>query len=581
MAAPGDPTTVIPTVGIPAVSIPTVSIPRVNIHTTGTPTVVIIIGGDALALSTAREISQAPGHRVVVLWPADPEFAAAVEAVGAVFVAGRPDSGDGLEAAGVRHAVSILALSRDDQLNLHGALQARDANPRIRIVLRQFNRTLAPKIEQNLPDCSVLSLAWHSAATYAAVALDPSSFRGLQFPERDGPLTGFASRIADREDLAGHTVGEAEAALGARIIAIDGDTDIGLDDRVAAGARLIVYAAVDRLLQSTPRQPVAESRLESAARLRDALRRFRRRLRRTDPYVAVFAAAALLLFGVATWHFHDSFDSGWLTAAYFVMSTMTTTGYGDITPNHTNPTDVAMAMVLMLLGTVFTGIFIAFLASRLTRAQWVRMQGLRPIRRRGHIVVCGCGSIGTGVIDLLLDFDKPIVVVEQNPDAALVERARDRGFDLLTGDASRDDTLDLCNLGAAHSLVALTNVDTLNLEIALGARARNPSMPIILRIAEANLAASIARHFQFETTFSVAALAGPVFAGLSRLPGARGRIAFDGQEFAIAETVLAEEGELPPGAIALAAYDGGDVTAIRDFTGLEPGTRALILSRIA
>jgi len=173
------------------------------------------------------------------------------------------------------------------------------------------------------------------------------------------------------------------------------------------------------------------------------------------------------------------------------------------------------------------------------------------------------------------------VVVEQNPDAALVERARDRGFDLLTGDASRDDTLDLCNLGAAHSLVALTNVDTLNLEIALGARARNPSMPIILRIAEANLAASIARHFQFETTFSVAALAGPVFAGLSRLPGARGRIAFDGQEFAIAETVLAEEGELPPGAIALAAYDGGDVTAIRDFTGLEPGTRALILSRIA
>jgi voltage-gated potassium channel Kch len=565
MAAPGDNTTVIPAVIAPAVRIPTV----------------IIIGGDALALSTAREISQMGGHRVVVLWPADLEFAVAVEAAGAVFVAGRPDSSDGLEAAGVRHAVSILALSRDDQLNLHGALQARDANPRIRIVLRQFNRTLAAKIEQNLPDCSVLSLAWHSAATYAAVALDPSSFRGLQFPERDGPLTGFASRIADREDLAGHTVGEAEAELGVRIVAIDGDTDIGRDDRVAAGARLIVYAAVDRLLQSAPHQPVPESRPESAARLRSALRRFHRRLRRTDPYVAVFAAAALLLFAGTTWHFHGSFDIDWLTAAYFVMSTMTTTGYGDITPNHTEPADVAMAMVLMLLGTVFTGIFIAFLASRLTRAQWVRMQGLRPIRRRGHIVVCGCGSIGSGVIDLLLDFDKPIVVVEQSPDAALVERARDRGFDLLTGDASRDDTLDLCNLGAAHSLVALTNVDTLNLEIALGARARNPSMPIVLRIAEANLAASIARHFQFETTFSVAALAGPVFAGLSRLPGARGRIAFDGQEFAIAETVLAGERELPPGAIALAAYNGGDVTAIRDFAGLEPGTRALILSRTA
>jgi len=147
----------------------------------------------------------------------------------------------------------------------------------------------------------------------------------------------------------------------------------------------------------------------------------------------------------------------------------------------------------------------------------------------------------------------------------------------LTGDASRDDTLDLCNLGAAHSLVALTNVDTLNLEIALGGRARNPSMPIVLRIAEANLAASIANHFQFETTFSVAALAGPVFAGLSRIPGARGRIAFDGQEFAITETVLDDEPQLPPGAIALAAEDGGDITLIRGLEGLRPGTRALIL----
>src|SRR5690242_4477358 len=206
------------------------------------------------------------------------------------------------------------------------------------------------------------------------------------------------------------------------------------------------------------------------------------------------------------------------------MSTMTTTGFGDIFPDHSRALDLWATMVLMLLGTVFTGLFIVFAAARLTRAQWVRMQGLRPIHRRGHIVVCGSGSIGTGVIDLLLRFDKPLVVVERHPDPAMVERARDYRFELLTGDASRDDTLDLCNLEAAHSLLALTNVDSLNLEIGLGARARNPDMPVVLRIAEAEFAASIARHFQFDTTFSVAALAGPAFAGLSRLPGARGRI---------------------------------------------------------
>jgi voltage-gated potassium channel Kch len=544
----------------------------------------IIVGGDALALSTARELCLLSGNRVVVLWPEDGEFARAVTEVGAVFVAGRPDSRDGLEAAGVAEAVSILALSRDDQLNLQAALRARDANPRIRIVLRQFNRTLAAKIEQNLVDSSVLSLAWHSAATYAAVALDPSCFRGLQFPEPDGPLTGFAVRLAEDDRIAGQSVVKAEQALGVRIVAIDGSTEIVEDATIPVGARLICYGPLDRLLGSATRRIAAETRPSLARRLRGLLRHWHWRLRRIDPYIAGFAAAALALFAVGTWHFRQSFGSDWLTAAYFVTTTMTTTGYGDIAPDHTRSVDVAMAMALMLLGTVFTGIFIAFAAARLTHAQWVRMQGLRPIHRNGHIVICGAGSIGTGVIDLLLEFDKPLVVVEHNPDAALVERARDRGFDLLTGDASRDYSLDLCNLGAAHSLLALTNVDTLNLEIALGARARNPSMPIVLRIAEAAFAESIARHFGFQTTFSVAALAAPVFAGLSRLPGARGRIAFDGQEFAIGEIEFRDrfEEHLPPGAIALAAGDeDGDFSLIRGVAGLTRGTRVLLMVPLA
>jgi hypothetical protein len=115
----------------------------------------------------------------------------------------------------VHRAVTILALSPDDHLNLHAALLARDLNPGIRIVLRQFNRTLAHKIEQNLPNCSVLSLAWHSAATYAAAAIDPSCFRGLQFPEPDGPLTGLATRIAEDCRVDGDNVAHAERVLGA------------------------------------------------------------------------------------------------------------------------------------------------------------------------------------------------------------------------------------------------------------------------------------------------------------------------------------------------------------------------------
>jgi len=111
--------------------------------------VMIVVGGGAIALSTAEEFCARQGHRVVVLWRRDPDLARAVESIGAVFItAARPDSAEGLDRAGVHHAVTILALSPDDHLNLHAALLARDLNPRIRIVLRQFNRTLAHKMSR-------------------------------------------------------------------------------------------------------------------------------------------------------------------------------------------------------------------------------------------------------------------------------------------------------------------------------------------------------------------------------------------------------------------------------------------------
>lgn len=541
----------------------------------------LVFGDDALALSTAAEICRLPGHRVTVLGPAHEEFAKTVASIGAELVSGLPHHGDALDRAGVRAAATIIAVSRDDQLNLHAALLARDANPRIRIVLRQFNRTLAHKIEQNLPDCAVLSLAWHSAASYAATALDPSCFRGLQFPEPLGPLTGFAERIAAEDSLVGRSVAEVEAALGARVVAVNGDTAINRDARIPWRARLCLYGTIERLMATAPPKDKSEEALTDL-RIHSPRRTSRWRFIRANPYLWSFAAAVFAIFCLGVEHFRAAFGLDWLTAAYFVLSTMTTTGYGDITPDRKDVVDVVMAMVLMLSGVVFTGIFIAIAASMLTRAQWVRAQGLRRIRRRGHIVVCGAGSIGSGVIELLLGFGKPLVVVEATPDAAMVERARDLGFDLLTGDASRDDTLDLCNLDAAHSLVALTNFDTLNLEIALGARARNPNMPIVLRIADASFAASIARHFDFRTTYSAAALAAPAFAGLARMPGARGRITLDGQELAIAEYRLwsARETAPPPTAIPIAVARDGGLMLIHSFAGLDAGDRVLALTPI-
>ena len=131
--------------------------------------------------------------------------------------------------------------------------------------------------------------------------------------------------------------------------------------------------------------------------------------------------------------------------------------------------------------------------------------------------------------------------------------------------------------------MALTNVDTLNLEIALGARARNPTMPIVLRIADASFAASIARHFEFETTFSAAALAAPAFVGLSRFKESRGRVVIAGHEFALGELTVGEDFRPAPpeAAIPLAAARDGEFAVTSDYSELATGDRVLVIVPLA
>ena len=107
-------------------------------------------------------------------------------------------------------------------------------------------------------------------------------------------------------------------------------------------------------------------------------------------------------------------------------------------------------------------------------------------------------------------------------------------------------------------------------------------MPIVLRIAEASFAESIARHFEFETTFSAAALAAPAFVGLGRFPGSRGRVAFGGQEFAIGEIGSEDLPRTPPpDAIPIAVSRGDEFAIARDFSAVGPEGRALLLVPIA
>jgi Trk K+ transport system NAD-binding subunit len=542
---------------------------------------IIVVGGDALAVRVCEELCGTQGHSVALLWEQEHELAARVERLGAAFTGVAPNDYDALRAAGVLHGASLMALSDDDRLNLQVALKARDLNPKIRIVLRQNNRQLGRKIEQNLPDCTVLSLSAHSAATYAAAAVDDRCFYALQFPDIDGPLTGFTKRSAKDLGVAARTVEEAEAHLHLRVVGVNGSPTFERERKLEEQDEIVAFGEAKYLdlARHDLRATAERMRVPPAVAFRAMLGRQIRRFRHADPIFKVILAVAIVMFVVSTFFFALSLHKDPLTSAYFVITTMTTVGYGDITPLDSGPAAKVFAMLIMVSGVAFSGIFIAFATSALTQAQFNATQGLRKIRARDHVIVCGAGAVGSTVIDYLAGLGKRVVVVDASPDPLLIESSRYKSFDVLTGDSTRDQTLDLCSVGQARSVVALTDSDTSNLEVVLGARARAPEIPVILRVQDAAFAESIARQFAITTTFSTTALAAPAFAGLSRFPGTRGRIAYGDDEYTVGERLQGEVPAPPPAqhCIPLCVWRRGAFLLITDFGQMEPFDRLLFL----
>jgi Trk K+ transport system NAD-binding subunit len=131
---------------------------------------------------------------------------------------------------------------------------------------------------------------------------------------------------------------------------------------------------------------------------------------------------------------------------------------------------------------------------------------------RNHIVVCGLGRVGYRVASQLLNMQQEIVVIEQNPKTPFLDLIRDEGVPTIIGDARNSELLKKAGVEVASAVVACTEDDLTNLEIALDAREMVPGIKIVMRMFDHQLADRVRRGFGIHTVFSTSALAAPAFA---------------------------------------------------------------------
>ena len=174
-----------------------------------------------------------------------------------------------------------------------------------------------------------------------------------------------------------------------------------------------------------------------------------------------------------------------LDCLYYATVSLSTTGYGDITPI-TPSARLINVLVITPLRVLFLIILVGTTLSVLTERsrQAFKIQRWRNAVRK-HTVVVGYGTKGRTAIEAMLgDGIKPADIVVVDTDQTVLDSAASLGLVTVLGSATKSEVLRLAGVQHAASVIVATNRDDTAVLVTLTAREVGPKAKIVAAIRE-------------------------------------------------------------------------------------------------
>jgi voltage-gated potassium channel len=208
--------------------------------------------------------------------------------------------------------------------------------------------------------------------------------------------------------------------------------------------------------------------------------------RRLLAAIAILSVTVLIVY-LDRENYGDSTDGtvDLTDAIYYTTVTLSTTGYGDISPvsdgarmvNAFVITPLRIGFLVLLIGTTLE--VLASQGREMFRvARWSKHMG-------HHVVVVGYGTKGRSAIETLVSngLNRESVVVVDPSTTALTDAHAD-GLAVVTGDATRRDVLRRAGVAEADQVIITTDRDDSNVLATLTVRQLNPNAWIVAAVRE-------------------------------------------------------------------------------------------------
>lgn len=269
-------------------------------------------------------------------------------------------------------------------------------------------------------------------------------------------------------------------------------------------------------------------------------------------FVTVVVGTALILsFEQTTNEKFDSFAETFWFSLYSLFA-------GEPIPEAPATIEGRIASVfVMFMGlsvfAAFTGTVSAFMIDRLQQERGAMEKGQAL---EDHVILCGLGQVGYRVMQVLKRLDQRILAIEKNGDSQFARLARDEKVPVIIDDVRSPGVLEAAGVARARAVMAVTDEDLTNLEIAIDARHLRPDIRVVLRLSDDRLAEKVHGGFNIQVAFSSSALAAPSFAAAAIDRSVKGSLDIAGRIYIHSEFMVPPES-------ALAGRRVGDV--VREY----------------
>lgn len=177
---------------------------------------------------------------------------------------------------------------------------------------------------------------------------------------------------------------------------------------------------------------------------------------------------------------------GVIDAIYYTITTVTTTGFGDIRP--ITPSQKLFTASLELIGAGFLLYIFTLMLSVMFMSFSEYVTGAKLKRKiasmKNHFILCGFGRVGSTAFKELKKRKQKVVIIEKNKDLVETELWSDPNIIAIPGDATKENVLRYAGIERAKCIIIATGSDVDNLFITIEAKELNPKIWIVARASE-------------------------------------------------------------------------------------------------